>query len=66
MVTHNETSTGVTNPVEEIAKIVTGESDKLLLVDAVYPDAGGRLGLRSGGHCLPERVQSHQARHSLA
>jgi len=35
MVTHNETSTGVTHPVEEIAKIVKGEFDKLLLVDAV-------------------------------
>ena len=35
IVTHNETSTGVTHPVEEIAKIVKGEFDKLLLVDAV-------------------------------
>ncbi len=35
MVTHNETSTGVTHPVEEIAKIVKGEFDKLFLVDAV-------------------------------
>ena len=35
LVTHNETSTGVTHPVEEIAKIVKGEFDKLLLVDAV-------------------------------
>ena len=35
MVTHNETSTGVTHPLEEIAKIVKGEFDKLLLVDAV-------------------------------
>jgi len=35
MVTHNETSTGVTHPVEEIAKIVKGEFGKLLLVDAV-------------------------------
>ena len=35
IVTHNETSTGVTNPVEEIAKIVKGEFDKLLFVDAV-------------------------------
>jgi aspartate aminotransferase-like enzyme len=34
MVTHNETSTGVTNPLEEIAKVVR-EADKLLLVDAV-------------------------------
>ena len=35
LVTHNETSTGVTHPVEEIAKIVKGEFDILLLVDAV-------------------------------
>ncbi|MDE0719069.1 MAG: alanine--glyoxylate aminotransferase family protein [Dehalococcoidia bacterium] len=35
LVTHNETSTGVTHPVEEIAKVVKGEFDKLLLVDAV-------------------------------
>jgi aspartate aminotransferase-like enzyme len=34
LVTHNETSTGVTNPLEEIAKVVR-EADKLLLVDAV-------------------------------
>lgn len=33
-VTHNETSTGVTNPLEEIAAAVR-EADKLLLVDAV-------------------------------
>ena len=35
LVTHNETSTGVTHPLEEIAKVVKGEFDKLLLVDAV-------------------------------
>ena len=35
LVTHNETSTGVTHPVEDIAKVVKGEFDKLLLVDAV-------------------------------
>ena len=35
MVTHNETSTGVTHPLEEIAGIVKGEFGKLLLVDAV-------------------------------
>jgi len=34
LVTHNETSTGVTNPLEEIARVVR-EFDKLLLVDAV-------------------------------
>ena len=35
LVTHNETSTGVTHPLGEIAKIAKGEFDKLLLVDAV-------------------------------
>ena len=34
LVTHNETSTGVTNPLEEIAKVVR-EGDRLLLVDAL-------------------------------
>ncbi len=35
LVTHNETSTGVTHDVEAISGIVKGEFDKLLLVDAV-------------------------------
>ena len=35
MVTHNETSTGVTHPLEEIARIAKQEFNKLLLVDAV-------------------------------
>ena len=35
LVTHNETSTGITNELEAIAGIVKGEFDKLLLVDAV-------------------------------
>ncbi|MEO8456762.1 MAG: alanine--glyoxylate aminotransferase family protein, partial [Chloroflexota bacterium] len=34
LVTHNETSTGVTNPLQEIAAAVRG-ADKLILVDAV-------------------------------
>ncbi len=34
LVTHNETSTGVTNPLEEIARAVR-EAERLLLVDAV-------------------------------
>ncbi|MEX0800225.1 MAG: alanine--glyoxylate aminotransferase family protein [Dehalococcoidia bacterium] len=34
LVTHNETSTGITNPLEAIAKAVR-ESDRLLIVDAV-------------------------------
>jgi aspartate aminotransferase-like enzyme len=35
LVTHNETSTGVTNDLEGIAKIVKEESDALLLVDGI-------------------------------
>ncbi len=35
MVTHNETSTGVTNDIASISKVVKGEFDKLLLVDAI-------------------------------
>ncbi len=36
LVTHNETSTGVTNPLAEIAEVVrNGSVDRLLLVDAV-------------------------------
>src|SRR3989304_2181409 len=34
LVTHNETSTGVTNPLEEIARVVR-EVDRLLLIDGV-------------------------------
>jgi aspartate aminotransferase-like enzyme len=35
LVTHNETSTGVTNDLEAIAGVVKGEFDKLLLVDGI-------------------------------
>ncbi|MBI2873223.1 MAG: alanine--glyoxylate aminotransferase family protein [Chloroflexi bacterium] len=35
VITHNETSTGVTNDLAAISRIVKGEFDKLLLVDAV-------------------------------
>ena len=35
MVTHNETSTGVTNDIKAIAKIVKEDSNRLLLIDAV-------------------------------
>ena len=34
-VTHNETSTGVTNDLEAVAAVVKGEYDKLLLVDGI-------------------------------
>ena len=35
LVTHNETSTGITNDMEAIAGVVKGEFDKLLLVDGI-------------------------------
>ena len=35
MVTHNETSTGVTNDIEAVAGVVKGEFDKLLIVDGI-------------------------------
>lgn len=35
MVTHNETSTGVTNDIKAIAKVVKQDPDRLLLIDAV-------------------------------
>ena len=35
LVTHNETSTGITNDLEGLAAIIKGEFDKLLIVDAI-------------------------------
>jgi aspartate aminotransferase-like enzyme len=40
---HNETSTGVVNPVEEVARVVRRESDALLLVDSVSGLGGARF-----------------------
>ncbi|MFN7943697.1 MAG: alanine--glyoxylate aminotransferase family protein [Thermoanaerobaculia bacterium] len=40
LVTHNETSTGVMNPLAEIARAVRDASDALVLVDAVSSLAG--------------------------
>lgn len=39
-VAHNETSTGVLSPLEEIARVVREESDAMLFVDAVSSLAG--------------------------
>ena len=35
LITHNETSTGITNDIETMANIIKGEFNKLLLVDAI-------------------------------
>ena len=35
LMTHNETSTGVTNDLESVAAVVKGEFDKLFIVDAI-------------------------------
>ncbi len=35
VLTHNESSTGVANPIEDIAKVIHDESDALILLDAV-------------------------------
>ena len=40
---HSETSTGVLNPVAEIAAVVREESDALILVDTVSAMAGARV-----------------------
>jgi aspartate aminotransferase-like enzyme len=42
-VTHNETSTGVLNPLQEIAAIVHAESDALVLADCVSSLAGAPM-----------------------
>ena len=42
-VVHNETSTGVMNPIADIARVVREESDALILVDAVSSMAGARI-----------------------
>lgn len=43
-ITHNETSTGVINPLQELAQVVREESpDTLILVDAVSSLAGAEL-----------------------
>lgn len=42
-VTHNETSTGVLNPLKEIAEVVKGFDDVALIVDAVSSMAGTEI-----------------------
>lgn len=42
-VVHNETSTGVSNPIAEIARVIREESDAIILVDTVSSMAGARI-----------------------
>ncbi|MDP5877846.1 MAG: alanine--glyoxylate aminotransferase family protein [Dehalococcoidia bacterium] len=49
VVTHNESSTGVMNPIEAISKVVHDESDALVLVDAVSSAAGVPLPMDDWG-----------------
>jgi aspartate aminotransferase-like enzyme len=50
---HNETSTGVINPLREIAEVVHEESDALVLVDAVSSLAGAPVEVDSWGLAVP-------------
>ena len=45
LITHNETSTGITNDLESIARVVKGEFDKLLIVDAISSLGSIRLAM---------------------
>ncbi len=42
-ITHNETSTGVMNPIEEIAKVIKKYPDIVFCVDAVSSAAGSKI-----------------------
>ena len=48
-VTHNETSTGVMNPVEEIAKVVKNYPDVVFCVDMVSSAAGAKVNVDECG-----------------
>jgi aspartate aminotransferase-like enzyme len=48
-VVHNETSTGVINPLQQIAEIVRSESDALILVDTVSSLAGAQVEVDAWG-----------------
>ncbi len=49
LVTHNETSTGITNDIETLAGIIKGEFNKLLLVDAISSLGSIRLATDAWG-----------------
>ena len=49
LVTHNESSTGVKNPLKEICEVVKNNSDALILVDAVSSAAGSIISTDAWG-----------------
>ncbi len=49
LVTHNESSTGVTNPLEEICSVIRQNSDCLIIVDAVSSAGGIELATDAWG-----------------
>jgi len=49
VVTHNESSTGVMNPIEALSRVIHEESDALVLVDAVSSAAGVPLPMDAWG-----------------
>ena len=54
-VVHNETSTGVINPLQEIARVVQAESEALILVDTVSSMSGAPIETDDWGACTAER-----------
>ncbi len=59
LITHNETSTGITNPLKEISEVVKNVSpDTLILVDAVSSLAGIKIDIDEWGiDCIFASVQ---------
>ena len=49
VVTHNESSTGVMNPIDALSRVIHDESDALVLVDAVSSAAGVPLPMDDWG-----------------
>lgn len=49
LITHNESSTGVRNPLKEICEIIKNNSDALILVDAVSSAAGSIISTDAWG-----------------
>jgi aspartate aminotransferase-like enzyme len=49
ILTHNESSTGVANPLEELCEAIHAESDALILVDAVSSGAGMPIAVDAWG-----------------